>query len=186
MASPLENAIIFLRDFGLFDIVLPFLLVFTIVFAILEKTKILGEEDGKPKKNLNSMVAFVVGLLVVATNKIVNALTQALPNVILLVIISISFLLLIGVFWKTGEMDFRTEHKGLYGVFVAFFLIAIILIFLGSIEKGVSGESWLKFFYDYVALNWGGSVVSSFIFLLVVIFAIYFVTKGGHSKAGGD
>ena len=32
----------FLERFGFYDIVLPFLLVFTIVFAVLEKTKILG------------------------------------------------------------------------------------------------------------------------------------------------
>ena len=70
MASTLNNAIQFFRDFGLFDVVLPFLLVFTIMFAILEKTKILGTEDKEghvSKKNLNSMVSFVVAMLVVTT-----------------------------------------------------------------------------------------------------------------------
>ena len=44
MASTLQNAIEFFKAFGLFDIVLPFLLVFTIIYAILEKTRILGHE----------------------------------------------------------------------------------------------------------------------------------------------
>ena len=39
---------------------LPFLLVFFILFAVLEKTKILGD-----KKQLNALVAFVVGLIVI-------------------------------------------------------------------------------------------------------------------------
>ncbi len=184
MASPLANAIQFFKDFGLFDVVLPFLLVFTIVFAILEKTKILGVEDGKPKKNLDSMVAFVIGLLVVATNKIVNALNAALPNVVLLIVVSVSFLLLIGMFWKSDEMDFMTKHKTLYQGFVIFFLIAVILIFSGSIEKE-GGVSWLSYFYDYVMKNWGGSVVSSFIMLLVIIFAVYFVASGGKKTESG-
>ena len=98
MASPLANAIEFLQKFGLFDIILPFLLVFTLVFAILEKTKILGVEDTEkktPKKNLNSMVAFVTALLVVATNKVVTTINAALPNIILLLVVSFAFLLLL-------------------------------------------------------------------------------------------
>ena len=39
--------------------VYPFLLIFFIVFAILEKTKIFGEE----KKQVNAFVAFVIGLI---------------------------------------------------------------------------------------------------------------------------
>ena len=43
MVTPLGRAVEFFRDFGLFDIVLPFLLVFAIVFAVLEKTRIFRE-----------------------------------------------------------------------------------------------------------------------------------------------
>ncbi len=40
-----RSAISFLNDIGLYDVVLPFLLVFTLVFAILEKTKLLGMSE---------------------------------------------------------------------------------------------------------------------------------------------
>jgi len=39
--SVLGDALGFLTDFGLFDVILPFLLVFAVVFGILEKTRIL-------------------------------------------------------------------------------------------------------------------------------------------------
>ena len=92
MVSPLGKAIQFFQDFGLFDIVLPFLLVFTIVYAILDKTRLLGtiktEKDQEiPNKNLNSMVAFVIGLLVVATANVVRAINESLPNIILLLVL---------------------------------------------------------------------------------------------------
>ena len=51
MVSPLESAINFFKEFGLFSVVLPFLLVFTIVFAILEKTKVLGTEGKKDEEH---------------------------------------------------------------------------------------------------------------------------------------
>tara|TARA_Y100000310_G_C20678945_1_gene814739 strand:+ start:1201 stop:1770 length:570 start_codon:yes stop_codon:yes gene_type:complete len=178
MASTLDNAIQFLRDFGLFDVVLPFLLVFTIIFAILEKTRILGvEKDGIPKKNLNSMVAFVFALLVVATNKIVTALNTALPNVVLLVVISISFLILIGIFRSDKEFEFFDEHPGYYGGFIAFFLIAVIWIFLDAIPRD-DGISWGDYLFDYIFTNASGAVVTSLIFLGIIIGVIAYVTKG--------
>ena len=45
MVSPFREVIQFFDGIGLFDVVLPFLLVFTIVFAIFEKTKVLGTEE---------------------------------------------------------------------------------------------------------------------------------------------
>src|SRR3989344_6291980 len=174
MVSPLGNAVEFLRNFGLFDIILPFLLIFTIVFAILEKTRILGvesEEKKIPKKNLNSMVAFTIGLLVVATNKVVTAINGALPNVILLLVISFAFLLLISIFHKTGELDFKTAHGRWYMFFVFALFICVALIFLGSIPLD-SGQTWLAFGWEYILNNWGGSVVSSFILLGVVLLAM--------------
>lgn len=182
--SPLANAIQFFQNFGLFDVVLPFLLVFTMVFAILEKTMILGKEGDKPKRNLNSMVSFVIALLVVASNKIVTALQIALPNIVLLMIISISFLMLIGTFATTKEFDFKAGHPGYYGAFVAFMLIGVILIFLYAIKLD-SGQSWLEYAYDYVMNSWGGSIVSSIILLAVIVAAILFITwnkKGDGEK----
>ena len=51
-----------LQHWILTDFVYPFLLVFFIVFAILDKTKLLGGD----KKQLNAMLAFVIGLIFVS------------------------------------------------------------------------------------------------------------------------
>ena len=137
MVTPLGKAIEFFRDFGLFDVVLPFLFVFTVVFAILEKTRILGTLKFKgediPNKNLNSMVAFVVGLLVVATANVVRTINESLPNIVLLITAAVSFLLMIGVFMKTDELDFSTKHKNWYTAFMIIMFVAVVGIFLSSI-----------------------------------------------------
>ena len=109
MAEPtiFGGVISFLQSFGFYDIVLPFLLVFTIVFAVLEKTKIFGTETINgvkyTKKNINSIISFVVAFLVVASTRLVAAINEIMANVVLLVILSISFLLLIGSFFKEDE-----------------------------------------------------------------------------------
>ena len=59
-----------LEAWGLTDVMLPFLLVFTLVFAVLEKTKVLGME----KKNLNVVVS-----LVMALSTIIPHITSSYP-----------------------------------------------------------------------------------------------------------
>ena len=114
--SVLGNALDFLREFGIFDVILPFLLVFAVVFGILEKTRILGEETiGKvsyPRKNLNAIVAFVMAMLVVAAIKIVAVINAALPQISLLIIVSLSFLLMIGIFMKPDNTLYDKLNKG--------------------------------------------------------------------------
>ena len=43
------------------ETILPFLLVFTLVFAVLQKSKILGDN----KKQIDAIVSLVVGLLLI-------------------------------------------------------------------------------------------------------------------------
>ena len=195
MVSPLGKAIEFLRDFGLFDVILPFLLVFTITFAVLEKTRILGSikvhgtDDSIPNKNLNSMVSFSIALLVVATANIVRTINESLPNIVLLLVAAISFLILIGVFVK-DELDFTKEHRAWNKWFIVIMFIGVILIFLNAIYMDKSGEevSVLEYTLSWIIDNWSGTVFGSIIVLIVVVVAISFITntKVSKGKKGGD
>ena len=107
MVSTFRTAIEFFDKIGIYDVVLPFLLVFTIVFAILEKTKLFGQEeiDGKKytRKNLNSMTSFVIAFLVVASSKLVATITDISSQVVVLLFLSVFFLLLVGSFFSESE-----------------------------------------------------------------------------------
>ena len=195
MASPLGKAVEFLRDFGLFDVILPFLLVFTITYAVLEKTRILGTikvhgsddvDDVIPNKNLNSMVSFVVALLVVATANIVRAINESLPNIILLLVASFSFLLLIGIFLKDA-MDFPSQHKRWNYAFVIIMFIGVVLIFLNAIYIDLAGQevSVLEYGIDWIIKNWSGTVFGSIVVLIVVVIAIMFITRGTKTEKEG-
>jgi hypothetical protein len=81
-----------LEQLGLLDVLLPFLLIFTITFAVLQKSRILGEDS----KRFNTIVSLVLALAVViphVTNPggpadVVVIINAALPNVSLLMIAS--------------------------------------------------------------------------------------------------
>jgi len=185
MVTPLGKAIEFFRDFGLFDVVLPFLLVFTLVFAILEKTRILGtlktKEGDIPNKNLNAMTAFVVGLLVVATANVVRTINESIPNIIILVVAGVSFLLMIGVFLKSEELNFKSQHKGWYTAFVIIMFIAVVAIFLNSIYDA-DGNSYLEVAGFFILENWDTAIITSLLFLGAMLLAIWYITHDKKDK----
>ena len=183
--SVVGNALDFMREFGIFDVILPFLLVFAVVFGILEKTRILGEEKiGKemyPRKNLNAIVAFVMAMLVVAATKIVGVINVALPKISLLIIVALSFLLMIGIFMKPDN----TLYDKLNGTWLAFLMIvmfvAVIFIFLSVIPAN-ENQSWLEYAFSYVVEFWSGTLVATVVLLAVVIWAIMYITKGDSGR----
>lgn len=171
----LEEFIRNLDDWGLTEILLPFLLIFVIVYAILQKTRILGEG----KKNLNAAVAVVAGLLVViphATGRFpgsadpVVIINEALPAVSIVLVAVVFLLVLIGVFGQ----DYIFLGVTAPGWIALFALIVIILIFGGAAGwwEGDFGR-WMEDFF-------GTEAIAVIIMLLVFGIVIAWIT--GDSK----
>ncbi len=174
----------FFNEIGIYDVVLPFILVFTIMFAIFEKTRILGEDEieGKPytKKNLNSMVAFVVAFLVVASSRLVATINEAMANIVVLVLLGTGYLLLIGIFFKEGEGVYLEGGARYTAMGIMF--IGIVLIFLHAIRTE-NGESWLEWFWAYLINNWTTNLAGSIILVIVLIMFMLYIIKGEGTSA---
>ena len=172
MASTFRGVIEFFTELGIYDVILPFLLVFTIVFAILEKSRVFGTEKigdtDYTRKNLNSMVAFVIGFLVVASTQVVAIINTALAHMVLLLLLVLCFIILIGVF-MSGEKEVILEG-GWKTFFMVLMFIGIILIFLNAI-------GWLGSGWDYVVRNWSSATVGSIFLLAFVVGFMFWITK---------
>lgn len=173
-----------LQYIGVLDVLLPFILVFTLVFAVLQKTKILGEDENKkPRKNFNVIISLVMALGVVMPHVTgaynyggidpVEVINRALPNISLLVVGIVMVLLVTGVFGK--PLDTSKSYLG--GGFIALAILSVGLIF--AVAAGLIGRGyiprWLYFLYDpqFQAL-----VVTILVFALI----INFITKEDKPK----
>lgn len=179
--SSFREVIGFLDKIGIYDVVLPFLLVFTIVFAILEKTRLLGTDDidGKKytKKNLNSMFAFIAAFLVVASTNLVKVINESVANIVLLLLLSVLFLLLIGSFYKEGE---EVYLKGwMRTLFMIIMFVGIVLIFMNSL-------GWLEvvsdFFSDNIDEPWLVSIIMVLALALIMFVIVREPNRGGHKS----
>lgn len=181
--STFQNAIAFFVNLGVYDVVLPFLLVFVLIFAMLEKTRVLGSEKNKEtgdmvtKKNLNSMVAFVTGFLVIASSELVRVVNEVMANTVLLLLLSVLFLMLAGSFHKDEEFFLK---EGMWRtMFMVIMFVGIILIFLNAL-------GWLEMAWRYTVTHIEGPVVGSFAMLVVVMLAMWGIVREPKSSGGNS
>ena len=176
-AFKLEGFFRSLENWGLTDVMLPFLLIFVIVYAVLQKTKILGET----KKNLNVVVAVVFALLVViphvtgrfpANADPVLIINEALPQVSIVLVAVIFLLILIGVFGQ----DYVFLGVTMPGWITLVSLVVIILIFGGAAGwwSGQFGNTLENFF--------GTEGVAVFIMLLTFGIIIAWITSDSKER----
>ncbi len=181
MATVLGNVIDFFETIGIYEVVLPFLLTFTIVFAILEKTKVLGTEkigtETLPRKNLNSMVAFVIGFLVLVSAQLVEIITQISSQVVVLLLLIVFFLTMIGTFYKPEkEREGAVVSEKWQTFFLFFMFVGILFIFLAAI-KDKQGNSWLEIALDWTAQFWTSTAVASIILILVIVGIVWLIIR---------
>ncbi len=180
--SVFGDVLIFFRDIGLYDVVLPFLLVFTIVFALLEKTRVLGVEKigdkELPRKNANSLAAFVIAFFVVASAQLVAIINEMASNVVLLLLLLTFFMLLVGTMEKETKEGFALTGWPKKAFMVIMF-VGIFLIFLNA-------TGWLQLGWDYLMMNWDSQFVGMIALFVVLIammaFVVWTPSSGGESK----
>jgi hypothetical protein len=148
-----------------FEIILPFLLVFTVVFAILQKTRILGEG----KKQIDAIVALVVGLIVVSYGYATNIITSLVPFLAVSAIVILIFLLLSGMVFKEGEFYTKIHQRVniTIGVLAAIGVIIATLVATGGWNYLIN-----RFYGDQSA------IFSNVLFIVVIIAAVLVVGMG--------
>jgi hypothetical protein len=138
MAYNFADTISYLDNIGFYEVALPFLLVFTVVFAILQKIKLFGAES----KKFNAVIALIMAFLVVRTGAIVEVMNLFLPKISLIAIIIISILLLLGILLGKEQTSFTGP---LGGIAVILALGGVIVSFLSSSGAlGINLPTWIQ------------------------------------------
>ncbi len=157
-----------LESYSMTDALLPFLLYFTILFAMLQKTNLLGTG----KKNFNVIIAFVIAMLIVIPHltgryppnrDIVTITNNVLPQIGMVGVAIIMALLLLGIL-GFGEPSWG--GNSITG-FVAFGAFAYV-VYLFGVELG-----WFSNF----GMQWDSSTTSVIIVILVFAIIIWYITK---------
>jgi signal transduction histidine kinase len=154
------------------ELVLPFLLIFVLVFAILQKSKILGEG----KTQIDAIVSLVVALIFIAVGKYTGIITNLIPIIAIALIVVLVFLLLLGSFFQ-GKIELNKNLN------VILMILAAVVVVVALIY---SSGSW-----DYIVSLFSGEGSTLFynvLILIIIVIAVVAVIWGakGESSGGGN
>ncbi len=132
------------------NFVYPFLLMFLIIYAILEKTKLLGED----KHQINALVSFVIGLIFVGAvfPKIV------VSNLILFLTVALIVMFVVLLLWgfATGgeaKIGGSKMAKWVAGILIGISSVIAVLWATGIEDKVIDllfGQQWSSTFWTNV------------------------------------
>lgn len=170
MASVFRGTIDFFWKLGIYDVILPFLLIYTVMYAVLEKTKVLGtDSSGNTKKSINAVVSLCVSFFVVASTKLVAIISSGIANVMLVIIMIFSFILLASMFFSgEGDDKFKLSPKTKK---IAIFAVMIIVICIFLYYIG-----WLIPIIGFIGKSWNSEAISAIILMGVVIGIVAWVS----------
>lgn len=168
----------YFQAYGIMDVLLPFLLVFTVIFAILQKSEILG----KDKKKFNVAIALVLALLFIAPHLTgsyplgydpVQVINEALPSISLVAVAAIMLLLLMGIF---GGNFARAAIP-----FVAIAAIIFVVYIFGSTSALNLWSAPHDVFYW-----WTPELTELLIIILIFGLIVWFIIREPNQKTPGS
>lgn len=122
------------ESFGIFYYVLPFLLVFALMFAILQKSRI-GENKGAV-----TIISLAVAALSLYGGYLPNFLMRMAPNLAIALSILLAALVLLGLFAA------QTESEWVNNIIIGIAIVALLFVIYDSLinQGGFTGWPWFQ------------------------------------------
>ena len=153
------------EQLGFFSHLLPFLLIFALVFGILSKVNLFGKN-----RAVNVIIAFVVAIMSLQFALVPQFFSEIFPRVGIGLVIILSLFIIIGLFTnpKSNVMNY--------------FLLGIALIIFVIILVQSAGSVGIRS-VDWWTTNWS-MVLAVGVILILVVVIIVAGGAGGKTKPG--
>jgi len=183
----IQSVLAMLNNWGLQDLWIPFILIFALIFAILQKVKIFKKDvpaSGTPPnviaahqigdKKINGILAFTISLILAAG----HALRYYPPNVdpfnIIITFIPQSMIALVGlllVLLLIGFVSPTTNRTFMNNTLVLIFVVIAVLAVLTSIISGI----YPAFVPDWIRFN--PLLQAVVVVIAVMALVIWYITR---------
>jgi hypothetical protein len=163
----------YFQTYGVMDFLIPFILVFTIIFAVTAKLPLV-----KDNKNFRIVIALALALTFVVPHITgnyplgydpVQVMNDAIPSISLVAIAAIMLLILMGIF--------GTDFSNSAAPFIAILAIGFVIYIFGASLNFWTGP--------YDAFSWWTSETTELMIILLVFGLVVFFVTGDPNKTGG-
>lgn len=150
---------------GIYDFVLPFLLIFAVVFGILTATNIFG----KNSRGINTVIAFVIGLMSLRFGLVPEFFSKIFPYASVGLSVLLVLIILVALF-------IPKEH--LAGWMIGFYTVGAIIAIIVVIKTFYN----LSWFDTPLWSDYGGLIIGA----LIMIGVIIAVAVSGKDSSGSE
>jgi len=161
-ASTITDVLNTWAEYGVFAYVLPFLMIFALVYGLLSKSKLLGENRG-----VHATLALVIGLLALQFDYVSNFFATIFPYAGIGISVLLVALILMGVL--TDDED--AAKWIFFGIGAVIFIVVMLYT--------IYDFQWLG---GYYGVDWAPWIILA----LVVAAAVVGVVLGGKKKTGSS
>lgn len=165
----------FLKNMGVFEFYLPFVILFGLLFGLLEKARII------PERRINIIIALASAFFIMAYTPAGITLTQFFSNfftnmaVVMVTLLSLVLMIYL-VIPVTGKKEFPGAAK-----YIAFFIFLIVVgIFITSGGLKIILPQLTEAQIPGLEIDPQDLVI--IILIVITILVIYFVSKGGEEE----
>jgi len=134
IVNPLRNAVDIIEAFGFFNVVLPFILVYALVYGVLIKTDLFNFKSSPQGQNVSNVIAMASAFFVVASTDIVNQMLGIIPQATFMLVVLL-FILMIFAMMGVSDNDWFGNNS-LFGRFKGVLAIIVVSVFLLMIDAG--------------------------------------------------
>ena len=137
MVYSIQDFLYQLEAVGVYDYLLPFLLIFAVVYGILSYMKIFGNNKG-----ISVIVAFVIGLLAINTRwgfDFGQFYTQIFPRLGIGITVILAVMILVGMFIPEDDRRYWAWGLSALGGLIAIIILYKSFAFLGWDVTGYGG-----------------------------------------------
>src|SRR3990167_3322897 len=172
VSASFTNLAGYFQAYGVMDFLLPFILVFTIIYAVTAKLALF-----KDHKQFRVVIALVLALLFVVPHITgnyplgydpVQVMNESLPSISLVSIAAIMVLLLMGIF--------GADFSAAAAPFIAIISLGFVIYIFGASLRLWRGP------YD-VFYWWSSDVTELMIVLLIFGLVVWFIVKDPHKES---
>lgn len=163
-----------LKAIGAFRVIFPFMLIFSVVFGTLERTKVFGDDAS----DVNALVAFSIAILFIGMGSAVGTLSSFVPLVGLLSVFVISLIMIIALFYDdVSKLMEETNWKWVVIAVVMGWLIIGLLYAMGAWEflfgeGGTNGGAWMSLIGN-IWSTYGPALV----LIIILLVLVYLITR---------
>lgn len=165
------NALFQLEQMGVFAYLLPFLLIFALVYGILNKTSILGNSQG-----INVVLSLAIGLMALQFNFVSYFFSEIFPRMG----VGLAILLVMAVFLG-GFVDLENQKWGKWLFFGVGALIVLIIVFQSLGSSFGFGGAW-----GFNLWGLGYRIQNALPWIFVVGLSVFSIWKIIKSGDGGN